>query len=213
MAYIYKITNDINGKVYIGKTAQSVHKRFTQHCSDRMKRNMEKRPLYDAMNKYGVEHFSVETIEECNISDASDREKYWINYYNSYHNGHNATTGGDGKSWCDYNAVFNLYKQGLSFREIAKCLGYDSSSCRNIVKSMGVSQDEITDRSKQWFVNPIVQYDLNSGEILNIYKSSREAARSIGKKRCTGISNALIRGTGKAYGYGWKRISIDEYVS
>ena len=34
MAYIYKITNNVNGKIYIGKTEHSVEKRFKEHCSD-----------------------------------------------------------------------------------------------------------------------------------------------------------------------------------
>ena len=59
MAYIYKITNDINGKIYIGKTYNSIEKRFKEHCKDRLKRKCEQRPLYSAMNKYGIEHFYI----------------------------------------------------------------------------------------------------------------------------------------------------------
>ena len=64
MAYIYKITNDINDKVYIGKTNLNIKKRFTQHCTDAFKEKNEKRPLYRAMQKYGVEHFHISLIEE-----------------------------------------------------------------------------------------------------------------------------------------------------
>ena len=45
MAYIYKIINDINNKVYIGKTAFDIEKRFKEHCQDRTKRELENRPL------------------------------------------------------------------------------------------------------------------------------------------------------------------------
>ena len=65
MGFIYKITNDVNGKVYIGKTLNTVVSRWKEHCHDKDRRNMENRPLYRAMNKYGLEHFSIETIEEC----------------------------------------------------------------------------------------------------------------------------------------------------
>ena len=60
MAYIYKITNTINGKMYIGKTELTIEKRFQQHCKDSQRDKMSNRPLYKAMRKYGVEFFSIE---------------------------------------------------------------------------------------------------------------------------------------------------------
>ena len=62
MAYIYCITNIINSKRYIGKTTLTVQERFKQHCKDSQKERCDKRPLYDAMNKYGIENFIVEYI-------------------------------------------------------------------------------------------------------------------------------------------------------
>ena len=49
MAYIYKITNDINDKIYIGKTLFDIEKRFKEHCKDSRNISNEKRPLYSAM--------------------------------------------------------------------------------------------------------------------------------------------------------------------
>ena len=66
MAYIYQITNDVNQKIYIGKTENSIEKRFKEHCWDASRERNEKRPLYNAMRKYGVEHFHIELIEETN---------------------------------------------------------------------------------------------------------------------------------------------------
>lgn len=64
MTFIYKITNDINQKVYIGKTEKSIKERFKEHCRDYKYPRYEKRPLYAAMKKYGTEHFHVELVEE-----------------------------------------------------------------------------------------------------------------------------------------------------
>ena len=61
MSFIYKITNQINGKSYIGKTnLPSIQERFKEHISDSKRARMEKRPLYSAMNKYGIENFKIE---------------------------------------------------------------------------------------------------------------------------------------------------------
>ena len=52
MNKIYIIKNNINSKVYIGKTQYSIEQRFKEHCNDYLKRGEEKRPLYSAMRKF-----------------------------------------------------------------------------------------------------------------------------------------------------------------
>ena len=55
------------------------------------------------MNKYGINNFSFEIIEECKKNELSEKEKYWINYYNSTSpNGYNLTKGGDGGNTFQY---------------------------------------------------------------------------------------------------------------
>lgn len=105
MAYIYKIVCDLNDKVYVGKTNLSIEERFKQHIADSFRRRMEARPLYRAMRKHGVEHFSIEQIEECSPKEASAREQYWIGYYRGYEDGYNATKGGDGKLLYDHEMI------------------------------------------------------------------------------------------------------------
>ena len=80
MGFIYKVTNDINEKVYIGQTAFSIEERFAEHCKDRFQEKSKHRPLYNAMNKYGVENFIVEELEYIKDDNKlSEREIYWIN--------------------------------------------------------------------------------------------------------------------------------------
>ena len=76
MSYIYVITNDINNKQYVGKTNFNINKRFQEHINDSKRTRYEKRPLYNAMNKYGIEHFSIKQLEECSAEEASIKEIY-----------------------------------------------------------------------------------------------------------------------------------------
>ena len=115
MPYIYQIVNDINDKVYVGKTNFSLEKRFKEHCKDAFNRKYEKRPLYSAMRKYGVEHFHIELLEE--TDNPEEREKYWIEQKHSYENGYNATKGGDGKSYLDYDLIEKHPKLWLSISD------------------------------------------------------------------------------------------------
>lgn len=96
MGFVYKITNDINNKVYIGITTNTLQNRWKQHLITRWQNKTEKRPLYAAMNKYGVEHFSISLVEEVDNKLLAQREQFWIQQYDSYFHGYNATLGGDG---------------------------------------------------------------------------------------------------------------------
>ena len=58
MGYIYKITNTINNKIYIGQTSKTIEERFKAHIS-KAKQHIN-RYLYDAMNHYGYENFIIE---------------------------------------------------------------------------------------------------------------------------------------------------------
>ena len=109
MSYIYCITNHVNGKKYIGKTTSSVSKRWKEHCRDYKKERCKDRPLYRAMNKYGIDSFSIEMLEECSSKESSGRETYWINEFKTYGNGYNATTGGDGSIIWNYDEIRELY--------------------------------------------------------------------------------------------------------
>lgn len=93
--YIYKITNKINGKVYIGKT-NDIDKRWATH--QKMAKKHINRYLYDAMNCYGIDNFQIEIIEECSKSDSNNRERFFIALYDSTNKekGYNMTNGGDG---------------------------------------------------------------------------------------------------------------------
>lgn len=96
MIGIYKITNLINHKMYIG---QSVHieQRWKDHKARAYYKDCEEyeRPLYRAMRKYGLDNFDFEIVEECTVEALNERERYWIKFYNTFSDGYNLTVGGD----------------------------------------------------------------------------------------------------------------------
>lgn len=95
MGYIYKITNIINGKIYIGQTTRNVEIRWKEHL-----RSKDGCPIHMAIQKYGVNNFKIETLEECNDELLDKKEVEYIQKYQSYngHIGYNATKGGNSSS-------------------------------------------------------------------------------------------------------------------
>lgn len=120
---IYKITNLLNQKCYIG---QSIHieRRWQEHCHKSTKSMIGK-----AIQKYGKENFSFQILEECDQSLLDIREAYYIKYFNSLvPNGYNVAligTNGKNQYFLSYDKTLfeNLIKDikfsALSFPEIA----------------------------------------------------------------------------------------------
>lgn len=94
MYRVYKITNNINNKVYIGITCQTLNQRFRKHLTDKRK-GKRTRALYNAMNKYPDAGWAIHLIED-NILDTNidEKEQYYIQLYDSFNNGYNCTKGG-----------------------------------------------------------------------------------------------------------------------
>lgn len=170
---IYKIYNDINDKLYIGKTLSTIEERFKEYCHDKTSRKSEKRPLYNAMNKYGEEYFHIELIEECDIDLLSQRECYWIEFYNSYHNGYNATKGGDGRQLYDYNLIVELYDKGLTGKEIMEYLGCDQFVITNALRLANRNSFKNMIKNAS---SPIAAYSLD-GVLIRQFDSQSDAAR------------------------------------
>lgn len=102
MAIIYKITNTLNGKFYIGQTIQSLIKRFNGHKTDARVNNKTNQSLHNAIRKYGFENFICEEIENCPVELLDEREIYWIDKLNA----------------TDKNIGYNLDKGGRNSNRI-----------------------------------------------------------------------------------------------
>lgn len=100
---IYRITNKVNGKIYIGKTEWDPFKRYGTHIYKALKQN-SKLMIHSAIRKYGPDNFDFDIIFQTFDSDTeylNQMERYFIKEYNSCildsgNNGYNMTRGGDG---------------------------------------------------------------------------------------------------------------------
>ena len=211
MGFIYVITNNINNKQYVGKTILTIEERWKQHKRDSEKLQLQKRPLYNAIQKYGIENFSISQLEECKDSLLNDREIYWINKLNTYHYGYNATKGGDGKILFNHELIAKALKQHPYPSDIAKQFNCSSDTVRNIAKEYNITVK--TKGVKNVNAPKIVaQYDLFN-KYIQSFNSTVEAAQwLVDNKKATNITckshiAECARGKRKtAYGYIWKYI-------
>ena len=91
---IYKVTNKLDDKIYIGQTIKSIEIRFRQHLH-----SMRCPLLSKAIKKHGKENFKVELIDTAmSIDELNDKEIHWISFYNCLApNGYNLESGGRNK--------------------------------------------------------------------------------------------------------------------
>ena len=85
---IYKITNTINGKIYIGKDSSNKKNYYGSG-----------KAIKNSIKKYGKENFTKEIIDYAeSLDELNNKEKYWIKFYNSTNSliGYNRSSGGDG---------------------------------------------------------------------------------------------------------------------
>lgn len=176
--FIYKITNKVNGKSYIGQTRYSVEFRWRQHIHKK-----DNTYFHNALKKYGTENFSIETLEECDYKDLSKREIFYIAKFDTFKNGYNLTIGGDGNRTLlldnKYNEIKELYLSGFSSNKIASLYEVDKASIVKILKQLDVK------------IRPHKTININKqefNELVEDYKSGY-SLRSLAKRYdCTGVS-------------------------
>lgn len=89
--YIYKITNTINNKAYVGQSINPIEKRFHRHINDALANRLDTH-FARAIRKYGQENFILELIDTATSQEElNQKEHYWINYYNTVQEGYNET--------------------------------------------------------------------------------------------------------------------------
>lgn len=196
MIGIYKITNLVNGKVYIGQSRQ-IEKRWTQHKKTIKFLEQDKwyNKIYLDMYSLGIENFSFEVIEECSVEDLNKREEYWIKYYNSREDGYNITSGGNctGKlSSCDVKEIIDLLSDDkIMIDKIAEMYNVSDTTIRNINRG-----DEFYNSELEYPIRPYsksIKMRLRDGNVIKNknYKDGKYICPICGKyitngaKMCT----------------------------
>lgn len=234
MGYIYKITNQINNKVYVGQTKKTVDYRFKEHNRQAKIELKGERPLthlHAAIIKYGFENFKVETLEQCDNNDLNEKEKYWIAYYDSYNCGYNMTQGGQGINnhvpantkkvvQYDLNGSFiTIFDSGAEASRQLKIPAqniYLACNPNTAFKSAGGYQWKYyTSNYPQHIPSisgkagkpglPVNQYNIN-GELLCTFSSPREAAEKTGVGYRNINRSCELKGSTTAGGYLWRHV-------
>ena len=216
MGYIYKITNTVNNKIYIGQTRYTIQKRWAEHCDASSRLNY---PLYKAMRKYGQDNFIVEEVEEILDDLLNEREVYWINFYHSYAPlgyGYNVTLGGEGNRLYEQKQIYEMWDNGLCITEISEQTGADRHVVTDILKgykNYSIKESEKRGHEFLWSKRgrQVNQYDLK-GNYIATFNSLMDAQRKTGIAQ-KNIFWVVSHKSYSAGGYQWKYIDDDFMIT
>lgn len=183
---VYKVTNKINNKVYIGITNKGAGARFKQHLFDAEHGSQYR--FHRAIRKYGKENFEVSIIAFCdNADELKENEIKFISEYESMNpdKGYNMTEGGDGTFGrvCTLETRLKISEanKGKEVSEETRKLLSERGKVRTVGREAYWSSGNIgSDRRK-----PVLQYD-SQGKFIKEYEGVNIAAKE------TGINFPLI---------------------
>lgn len=211
MIGIYKVTNLIDGRVYVGSTKNSVVRK-EMHFKDSIIKMRREYPLYHDMIKFGKENFRFEMLEECNAEELGVKEAEYIKRYNSVETGYNTVSTQhpmhDTKFRKDNSKrLSEMNRKNWAKEDYRKRKSRESSELQ---KERLKDPAYLAEKSKQLkkytdsIKKPIGQYD-KQGNLIATYDGMREASRATGINSNT-ISEVArgVKYRKTAGGYVWK---------
>lgn len=208
MAIIYKITNLINNKIYIGETIRNLNVRWNEHKSEALGgRHGYTYHLHNAMRKYGIDNFIIEIIDNCPDEERFIVESKYIQLYDATNpnKGYNAVLEGNGRTLISTDAIMEAWNEGLTINDTAKLLGIHKSTVSKRLHANNISEEEIKQRYgesvRKRCSRPVIQYDLQ-GNFIKRWPSAtscKEGGYEQGE-----ISSCCNQNIRIAYGYLWK---------
>lgn len=193
---IYSIVCKVNGKRYIGQTINELGVRWKHHITE--SKSKSHRPLYRAISKYGPGMFTVRVLEDnIEYENLSERERHWIEQFDTFNNGYNLTTGGEQSKTIHQDVKDKISTTMQGKEKSAEHISKMRESLKRNNVGFTVNGDGKHLRRK------IRRIDPNTGEVV-IYESSTDACNEMGIK-----SSNLSRGIKKGYlvgGYKWEKV-------
>lgn len=216
MIGIYKIENLLTHQCYIGQS-KFIERRWNDHKNRYKNGNSQ---FYLALQKYGIENFSWEVIEECSQDELDEKEIYWIEYYDSFRNGYNSTPGGQFQTNIKAQDIYDAWEEGLSCKQISEKLGIGTSTIYYTLvgyENYSVHESKVRGgqvafqtRLKEEQIPPfyIHQYDLD-GNYINSWNSAKEIEQKLNIDADT-IGRVLNGKYNKAGGFMWSFEKTDK---
>lgn len=200
---IYKITNKLDNKIYIGQTTRLLRVRWNEHCgkSENCKR------LNRAINKYGKDNFTIEQIDSADTLDELNlKETKWITYFNSSNRkyGYNIELGG-GNKFTGESTILKLKKRlhPSNYYNWSEVMKNKKKVWSNINYKGPKSKEHCLNISKNCHTRRAVdQYDLN-GNFIKSFDTIQDASNYTGIKR-NSISACCTGRTKTGRGFIWK---------
>lgn len=175
---VYKITNQINNKEYVGVTTKTLAERFEAHLK---RANREKSAVQKAMKKYGKHNFTIVEIDVANSeNELFKKEIYWIKKLGTFKSGYNLTLGGGGITNMSQEIREKIRKTKTG-QKIPKLQGREvKKDCRiKISRTLGGNKVELTNNLTgeviilDW-LNQAKEYNLNPTLIHAVIKGTRK---------------------------------------
>lgn len=205
---IYRITNRVNGKVYVGQT-RVPKRRWTDH-QYAAKKNVDTY-FYSAVRKYGASNFEYEIVEVCTLAQADDREMYWIRRLRATDKryGYNTSIGGTSGNNSTSQEVRDKISRAKKGVSAGPCPPERAENIRRAKLASGYKHTEetrqkISDRRKGVFLTPEWRKSISEGLL-------RSAKYLLSNEDVTGMRDTLGTGqtvTSVAKQYGVSRRTV-----
>lgn len=205
MIGIYKIQNNVNGKIYIGQSV-NIEKRWKEHIYELNANKHINKHLQSAWNKYGKNNFDFTIVCLCDISELDDKEMYYISKYSSFNEeyGYNLNIGGNGnKKYYDIDLVIDTYKKTNSILKTSEILNIGESKISEILQDMNIRKIESSNRK-------IVGLDEEDYSLKYEFDSIKDAYENFGSSITNQINKSIKDSYYKAFGCIW--FDRDDYI-
>ena len=213
MGIVYMITDELNGKGYVGQTQGEIEKSMKEHIYESRRARSQGIKLYDAMREHGVENFSIKVLEEVEDSLLDTKEQEYIKLYNTVNDGYNMSIGGKGSPKIDIEdeELLRLYKEsGNNLSQLERDLHWSRKALSMRLNALGIKTNKFD--SKFTSKDVLVCKNLRGDEQAR-FNTCKEAANWVIENKYTDGTDtrnigsrikAKAKNKGKIYGFMWE---------